>query len=152
MIGDGQLNREAEESTRVRYRKTGNVSVSQLNGETSVDRGVGGGHRRDESPRVISSRPGERRCRGGVGGRWLDTEEGLLTHRDVAGNGESVENERKDDDDAYLPLGGHDGRGHTALGEGKRPRTFDTVPVPRTPFSLGRHAPRIVHILPEIPL
>jgi hypothetical protein len=40
-----------------------------------------------------------------------------LTLRDVEGYGESVENERKDDDGAYLPVGSHDGSGYIVAAE-----------------------------------
>ena len=118
MIRDGQLDREAEESTMLAYRKTGDVSVDELNGETSVDRRIGGGYGRDEGTRVVGSRAGVRRSQACVGGGRLDAEEGLLTLWDVDRDGESVENERKEDKGAHLPAGCHDGGRYPVLEEG----------------------------------
>lgn len=115
MIGNGQLDGETEESTVVAYGKIGNVSVDELNGETSVDRGVGGGHGWGEGAWIVGTGPSVRRAQACVGGGWLDPEEGLLTLGDVAGDGESVENERKKNEGAYLPLECHDGGGYVVL-------------------------------------
>lgn len=127
------------------YGKVGNVPIDELNGETSVHRGVCGGHRWGEGARVVGSRPSVRRSQACVGGGWLDTEERLLTLGDVEGDGKGVENERKEDKGADLPLGCHDGRGSTVsegMGVGeKRERigSFNNIQEPRTHFGLGRH-------------
>ena len=97
------------------YRKTGDVSVDELNGETSVDRGVGGGHGGYEGAGVVGSGAGVGRSQACVGAGGLDIEEGFLTLGDVDRDGESVENERKEDKGACLPTGCHDGEGDTGL-------------------------------------
>jgi len=99
------------------YGKVGHASIDELNGETGVHRRVGGGSRRDESAGIISSRTSEGGGRACVGARGLYTKESFLTVGDVASNGESVENERKEDKSAYLPVGSHDRRGYTVVAE-----------------------------------
>ena len=117
MIRDGKLDGETKESTMMAYGKAGHVSVDELNAKLGVYRRIGGGSGRDESAGIICSRTGERRRRACVGARGLYTEESLLTLRDVEGYGESVENERKEDKGAYLPVGCHGGRGYTVVAE-----------------------------------
>jgi len=95
------------------YRKTGDVSVDELNGETGVDRRICGGRRRDEGARVVGSRACVGRSQTCVGGGGLDTEEGLLTLGDVDRDGESGENEQKEGEGACLPAGRHGGGGYT---------------------------------------
>lgn len=118
MIRDGQLYREAKESTMLVYGKPGDVSVDELNGETGVNRGVSGGDRRSKSTRIVGSGAGVRRSQTGVGGGRLNAKERFLTLRDVDGDGESIENEREEDNGACLPAGCHDGGGYIVL-EGK---------------------------------
>ena len=99
------------------YRETGDVSVDELDGETGVDRRVGGGCGWNEGARVVCSGAGVGSGQACVGGGWLDAEEGLLTLGDVDRDGESVENERKEDKGACLPAGCHDGGGYPVLEE-----------------------------------
>ena len=120
MTRDGKLDGKTKESTILGYGKVGHASIEELNGETGVYRRIGGGSRRDESAGIISSRTSEGGCRACVGGGrgGLYTKECFLTLGDVASNGgESVENERKEDKSAYLPVGSHDGRGYTVVAE-----------------------------------
>jgi len=117
------------------YRKTRNVSVDELNGETGVDRGVGRGHGRDEGARVVGSGACVGRSQTCVGAGGLDTEEGLLTLGDVDCDGESVENEREEDQGACLPAGYHDGGGYTMLEAGVSSfSSFDSAQEPRMPI------------------
>jgi len=97
------------------YGKTGHVSVDELNGESSVDRRIGGGYGRDEGAWVVGSRACVGRSQTRVGAGWLDTEEGFLTLGDIDRDGESVENEREEDKDVCLPVDCHDGEGYTVL-------------------------------------
>ena len=123
------------------YGKTGDVSIDELNGETSIDGGVGGGHRGDEGTWIVGSRASVGRSQTCVGAGGLDTEEGLLTFGDVDRDGESVENERKEDKGACLPVGCHDGEGYTVFEtEVSTSAHFDdSVQEPRTLIhSLGR--------------
>ena len=103
------------------YGKVGDVSIDKLNGETGVYRRVCGRSRWDESAGIIGCRTGVGGRGAGVGARGLYTEESLLTLGDVEGYGESVENERKEDKGAYLPVGCHDRRGYMVVAkrEGK---------------------------------
>ena len=97
------------------YRKTRDVSVDELDGKAGVDRRIGGGHGWNESAWIVSSGTGVGRSQTCVSAGGLDTEEGLLTLGDVDRDGESVENERKEDKGASLPAGCHDGGGYTVL-------------------------------------
>ena len=87
------------------YGKICDRSIDELDGETGGD--IGGGHRRDEGAGIIGSGTGVGRRQACVGGRGLDTKECLLTLGDVDGDGESVENERKEEKDACLPPSWH---------------------------------------------
>jgi hypothetical protein len=104
------------------YGKVLNASVDELDGETGVYRRVGGRSRWDEGAGIIGSRTSVGRSRARLGARGRYTEEGLLTLGDVEGYGESVENERKDDDGAYLPVGSHDGSGYIVAAEREQSR------------------------------
>jgi hypothetical protein len=81
-------------------RKTGNISVDELNGETGVNWRIGGGHRRGESAWIVCSSAGVGGSKACVGGGRLDTEEGLLALRDVQGDGESTVDGPKEDEGA----------------------------------------------------
>lgn len=83
--------------------------VDELDGETGGD--IGGGYRRDEGAGIVGSGTGVGRRQACVGGRGLYTEEGLLTFGDIEGDGESVENERKEDKGVYSPPSCHGWRG-----------------------------------------
>jgi len=91
--------------------KTWHVSIHELNGETSVYRRVSGGCRRNEGAGVVGSGTGVGRCWACVGARGLDAIEGFLALRDIAGDGESVENERKEDESPGMPLASDHGGG-----------------------------------------
>jgi hypothetical protein len=121
-------------------RKTGNISVDELNGETGVDWRIGGGHRRSEGARIVCSGAGVGGSKARVGGGRLDTEKGFLTLGNVQGDGESTENGREEDEGACSPHGCRDGGGCTAL-EGGRVGlgSSDNIQEPRTLLALGRH-------------
>lgn len=101
----------------VGHRKVLDSPTDKLNGETGVYRRVGGRSRRDESAGIIGSRTGVSSGRVCLGAGRLYTEKRFLTLGDVKGYSESVENERKKDKGAHLPVGCHDGKGYTVVAE-----------------------------------
>ena len=72
------------------YRKSRDISVDELNGKTSVDRGVGRGYGWDEGAWVVGSGAGVGRSQTRVGAGGFDTEEGFLTLWNVDRDGERV--------------------------------------------------------------